>query len=126
MVRLSEQTKSNFDTLSSNSGSEPAYKIYTALLTQTGTDAPVATVLENTLGELPTYSYAFTGGYHIVVPSLFAQNLTFVQLGHGTDITNNVMGTVRGDGTIRIKTGISEGSADDVLFNTAIEIKVYE
>jgi hypothetical protein len=27
------------------------YKVYTALLTQTGTSAPVATVLENTLGE---------------------------------------------------------------------------
>lgn len=26
------------------------YKVYTALLTQSGTDAPVATVLENTLG----------------------------------------------------------------------------
>lgn len=28
------------------------YKVYTALLTQTGTDAPVATVLENTIGDI--------------------------------------------------------------------------
>lgn len=31
------------------------YKVYTALLTQTGTDAPVATVLENTLGGTPIH-----------------------------------------------------------------------
>ena len=35
------------------------YKVYTALLTQTGTNAPVATVLENTLGQTPTWYYDF-------------------------------------------------------------------
>lgn len=32
--------------------STKSYKVYTALLTQSGTDAPVATVLENTLGDI--------------------------------------------------------------------------
>ena len=31
-------------------GDSRPYKVYTALLTQSSTDAPVATVLENTLG----------------------------------------------------------------------------
>lgn len=35
-----------------SSSSQSAYKVYTALLTQSGTDAPVATVLENTLGDI--------------------------------------------------------------------------
>ncbi len=37
-----------YDLMSAAGGA--SYDVYTALLTQTGTDAPVATVLENTLG----------------------------------------------------------------------------
>ena len=44
---------------------EPTYKVYTALLTQTGIDAPVATVLENTLGINLTFSYLAAGVYTI-------------------------------------------------------------
>lgn len=40
----------------------PKYKVYTALLSQTGTDAPVATVLENTLGGI-VWSYYDVGQY---------------------------------------------------------------
>lgn len=32
------------------------YKVYTALLTQSGTDAPVAIVFENNLGGIPVWS----------------------------------------------------------------------
>ena len=39
------------------------YKVYTALLTQSGTDAPVATVLENTLGYDIVWSRLNAGGY---------------------------------------------------------------
>lgn len=39
------------------------YKVYTALLTQNNTDAPTATVLENTLGVNVTYEYSATGQY---------------------------------------------------------------
>ena len=41
------------------------YKVYTALLTQTGTNPPVATVLENTLGVNLTFSYLAIGVYTI-------------------------------------------------------------
>jgi hypothetical protein len=41
----------------------PSYKVYTALLTQTGTSAPVAIVLENTLGVALTWIYGTTGTY---------------------------------------------------------------
>ena len=39
------------------------YKVYTALLSQSGTDAPVATVLENTLGYDIVWSRLNAGGY---------------------------------------------------------------
>lgn len=41
---------------------EAKYKIYSALLTQSGTDAPIATVLENTLGDI-VWSYYAVGQY---------------------------------------------------------------
>lgn len=45
-------------------GGDVGYKTYVALLTQTGTDAPVATVLENTLGSDIIWNYELTGVYY--------------------------------------------------------------
>lgn len=42
---------------------QASYLVYTALLTQTGTNAPVATVLENTLGGTVTWSRVDAGSY---------------------------------------------------------------
>lgn len=39
------------------------YKVYTAWITQTGTNAPTATVLENTLGQTITWSYNGVGSF---------------------------------------------------------------
>jgi hypothetical protein len=41
---------------SGSGGSGASYLVYTALLNQSGTDAPVATVLENTLGSLGVWT----------------------------------------------------------------------
>jgi len=51
-------------------------KRYVALLTQTGTDAPVATVLENTLGGTVTWSRTGAGTYAVIGGSLFTANKT--------------------------------------------------
>ena len=59
----------------SGGGSEPAYKVYAALLTQLGTDAPVATVLENTIGEI-TFTYEDVGYYGVISDNLFTLNKT--------------------------------------------------
>lgn len=64
---------------------EPKYKVYTALLTQTGTDAPVATVLENTLGGDIVWSYKQTGLYTITSDSKFIQNKLYVSCGQVFD-----------------------------------------
>jgi hypothetical protein len=42
----------------------PTYKVYTALLSQSGTNPPVATVLENTLGVSITWAYGSLGNYN--------------------------------------------------------------
>ena len=48
---------------SSVSGSSASYTAYTALLYQTGADAPTVTVLENTLGATITWAYESAGTY---------------------------------------------------------------
>lgn len=59
---------------------KPKYKVYSALLTQSGINPPVANVLENTIGDI-TYSYVDEGKYQIIctTPS-FTQFKTMVQL----------------------------------------------
>jgi hypothetical protein len=52
-------------------------KVYRALLTQTGTGAPTASVQENSLGTL-TYSYSSAGVYTVNSSSLFVAGKTFV------------------------------------------------
>ena len=46
-----------------NCGDVNSYKVYTALLNQSGTDAPIATVLQNTLNVNVEYIYNDVGDY---------------------------------------------------------------
>lgn len=102
------------------------YKVYSALLTQTGTDAPVATVLENTLGLNPTYYYDGVGAYRLEdMQGLFTTGKTFV-LGTGTGgagISININDTT----TIEINCiNMFEGTTqDDILLDAGFEIRVY-
>jgi len=52
------------------------YKVYTALLTQSGTDAPVATVLQNTLGGTVVWTRDDVGDYTATLSSAFTNNKT--------------------------------------------------
>jgi len=58
-------------------GLKPTYKVYTALLSQAGEDAPVPTVLENTLGETLSYTRTDEGTYVITTTGIFPQNKTW-------------------------------------------------
>jgi hypothetical protein len=65
------------------------YKVYTALLSQSGTSAPTAIVLENTLGVTPTLTYNNVGDYTIECTGCFTTDKTTVSTGY-TDYTNLV------------------------------------
>src|SRR5688572_16305439 len=52
------------------------YKVYVALLTQTGTSAPVATVLENTLGGTVVWARGGTGEYTGTLAGAFTADKT--------------------------------------------------
>lgn len=51
-------------------------KVYIALLSQSGTDAPVATVLKNTLGGVPVWSYNNVGRYEVMLTDIFVDGKT--------------------------------------------------
>lgn len=53
------------------------YKVYTALLTQSGTNAPVATVLQNTLGNV-TFEFVGDGQFNVTSTGLFTIGKTVI------------------------------------------------
>jgi hypothetical protein len=117
--------------------SEPKYKVYTALLTQTGIDAPVATVLENTLGYNITWEYVNIGVYKSLgIVGTFkdgkfgliqgaGNSSSLVSLwGYNSSMDFSEMllecydlGNVNSPGGLQLK--------DDILVNQFIEIRVY-
>lgn len=101
------------------------YKVYRALLTQSGTDAPVATVLENTLGNIvwtridnvtwnATLAGAFPVNKTVVPPYLFDPSPTTGVQGRFYRTSDNVL------------TFESSGDPiDDAYSNVLFEILVY-
>jgi|SRR6476620_2521677 len=57
-------------------------KRYVALLNQSGTDAPVITELENSLGEVPSFTYDDVGNYRLVAGTApFTADKTVILIG---------------------------------------------
>lgn len=102
------------------------YKVYTALLTQTGTDAPVATVLENTLGEI-TFEYIDLGIYKATSVGLFTLNKsTSLPIGIPDSIGFG-FAQISDENDIFIVTNdfATAISTNDILNSSFIEIRVY-
>ena len=112
------------------------YKVYTALLTQTGSTAPTAVVLENTLGITPSYSYDGTGQFHVDLSGMTGINSANTVVITGNYGNTNPIGAdyiivhAYQDFIVPTKINIEtidNGSAyyDGILLNSAIEIRVY-
>lgn len=114
----------------------PKYKVYTVLLTQTGTADPVVTIVENTLGTI-TINRDYVGRYSVNSSGLFTSNKTIVYIstittqagpyGGYASISINSQNTIHIDTTKVIGGGgnIPGTGTDNVLYNTSFEIKVY-
>jgi hypothetical protein len=111
------------------------YKVYTALLTQSGTASPVADILENTLGTL-TFTYVSEGNYKILTSGLFTLNKTFAIITNGRSTNeirilnvNEILIGCKDLTAAEIDTFdpslVYIPNADEVLDKTAIEIRVY-
>lgn len=104
------------------------YKVYTALLTQSGTGVPVATVLENTLGSI-SFSYDGTGIYKVLSSNLFTPNktaafITSQGFGVGFGVVSSVvlMGATE---MVLTTQSASSGPIDGNLNKSTFEIRVY-
>ncbi len=106
----------------------PKYKVYTALLTQTGTSAPVATVLENTLGVTPIWSYLSAGSYftdHVLGTNV---NKIYYSITNKPGVANEFRISQAQDGAnfgIAVYTFTSGVATNGIMTGVPIEIRVY-
>lgn len=104
------------------------YKVYTALLTQSSTNAPTAVVLQNTLGVVPTFSYGAVGQYSLNSTNLFPDiNKVFIITADwGRQPIKFFWNSVS---QIAIRSSVLTAGAfafsDDILSSTPLEIRIY-
>lgn len=109
-------------------GGGASYLKYVAMLTQTGTDAPTATVLENTLGGTVVWSYSDAGVYIATLSGVFTESKTYCIAGNNTSgfLIFGKSVELPGENSLLLQTNASDGTpANDSLYQTAIEIRVY-
>lgn len=115
--------------LSSSSTGEVQYKVYTALMTQVGTNAPTAVVLANTLGGEIIWTRSNTGYYKGTLNGAFIQDKTYTSITIDNN-NGNVFKDIYVDNIneIAIQTWTdlaATSTSDEQLLNTPIEIRVY-
>lgn len=105
------------------------YKVYVAILTQSGTTAPIVTVLENTTGQTITWSYGTVGYYLGTYSTTFNAAKTVIFIGSSPYFYNGVVigagvGST-GDFIILSAKDSSGNYVNGALYNTAIEVRIY-
>lgn len=109
-------------------GPEAAPKVYTALLSQTGANNPVATILgTNSLGAI-VWTRNGPGAYTGTLTGAFPGGKTFVIIGNANDYTDNpqYIRTFRStDNTIEIKMQNGTQQLSDEFNYVSFEIRVY-
>ena len=109
-------------------GGGPGYLEYVALLTQSGTDAPVATVLKNTLGGTVVWTRSAPGEFLGTLANAFPidRTLLFSQYSLPTIVGDEVFGLFVRVSADAVKIGIYDGSTFiDNVSAYPIEIRVY-
>lgn len=103
-------------------------KKYVALLTQSGTNAPTAIVLENTLGGTVVWTRDDVGYYIGTLSGAFTTDKTVVYT-QIRDFSSSIECFSQGENTVFIDTAYLNAGAfseqDGILSNTFIEIRVY-
>lgn len=118
-----EDIKAYVATYVADNAGGSSYSVYTALLTQTSTNAPVATVLENTLGITPTWVRDMTGAYY-VQDNIFTTPKTVCVIG-SPSARQHIYTMIVDSNQVYITTFYNGTDTDGLLSNTSIEIRVY-
>ena len=97
------------------------YTVYTALLTQAGTAAPVATILQNTTGGTFVWTRQSAGNYTVTASTaLFTVNKTIVFGNQGNIPDVDFKWNRASDTTVTLSLG-----SDAKLANGSFEIRIY-
>jgi|LakMenE18May11ns_1017448.scaffolds.fasta_scaffold9955080_9 hypothetical protein len=112
------------------------YKVYTAILSQSGTSNPSDTILMNTIDVNLSWEYLSTGQYRLSLPSFpsngpFIVGKTFVFIGSGKNNNvplyannNTAMGVLQNNAII-VRNFDTSFVQQDNFENVSIEIRVY-
>lgn len=111
--------EADWETMESGGGSDPGYLVYSALLTQSGTNPPVATVLQNTLGGTVVWSYSSEGEYFGTLAGAFPASRTSVATTGGGSVVAAGSGRTDDDNIYVITL------ANNSLQEATIEVRVY-
>lgn len=109
----------------------PTYKLYTALLTQSGTASPTVDILENTLGGTIVWTRSGIGSYTGTLSGMFPDtNKVFCIFSFGTTVSNygdniNLFWQANSSNTIVLTTVRINSNSDEMLSKNPIEIRVY-
>ena len=119
-------TTKNFSVSAVSSLINLGYTVYTAALIQTGTAAPVATVLQNTTGGTFTWSRTSTGKYKATISGITLPANKVVIFENATGDLN-LGGKITSTTVIDIDQFSSGGGgySDGMLAGTSIEIRIY-
>lgn len=114
------------------------YKEYIALLTQTGTDAPVATIINNTFDEVPSWVRVESGIYALVFTRSVNRNKTVATCNEYTlsSLSNTTEKIVAGWGSenavfvacsfVERSSGIIADPTDNLLFKHVFTVRIYD
>lgn len=104
-----------------------AVKVYRALLTQSGTNAPVATVLENTLGGDPVWSYIDVGQYALTLTGVFVETKTIMFINQDNAQVIRWLGNNSQPDSLLlfVVTAFNRNPQNNGLWESSIEILVY-
>jgi len=99
------------------------YTSYVALISQTGTNDPIATQLANTTNKTFTFTRASNGSYSIIASgSLFTSGKTIVFLNGGAAENNHDVAWLRVSDTI---INLETHNSDNKFTNGSLEIRIY-
>jgi len=122
-------TESRLDDIDIAEATEP--KVYVALPTQSGTDAPVATVLKNTLGGEVVWTYVGIGYYRVEAENCALLNILLSNCAiylNVAESTRNIWLDFYDDGDgplIDIVLKNLAGVATNIMSNQLVKIEVY-
>ena len=114
------------ETIDYINGTVLPYKSYVALIEQTGTDAPTVTVLQNTLGQDLTWEYDAVGSYYANFESDITKTYCMINTPNFSLANTNRDSNISSDGTaFYIMVSQGDTRTNGLLYNTAIEIRIY-